>query len=98
MKANILERMAVPERTIIFRVPWVDDKGEVNVNTGYRVEFNSALGPYKGGLRFHSSVNLSILKFWALNKLLKTALPPFRWEEGKEVLILVQREKQTTKS
>ena len=60
---RILERMIEPERTIIFRVPWADDKGNVQVNRGFRVEFNSAIGPYKGGLRFHPSVNLSILKF-----------------------------------
>ena len=59
----LLERMVEPERTIIFRVPWVDDNGNTQVNRGFRVEFNSAIGPYKGGLRFHPSVNLSILKF-----------------------------------
>ena len=57
----LLERMIEPERQIIFRVPWVDDKGQMQVNTGYRVQFNSAIGPYKGGLRFHPSVNLSII-------------------------------------
>ena len=62
-KAKIIERLVEPERIITFRVPWVDDKGEVQVNIGYRVQFNSAIGPYKGGLRFHRSVNLSILKF-----------------------------------
>ena len=62
-KTKILERIVVPERTILFQVPWVDDKGEIQVNQGYRVQFNSAIGPYKGGLRFHPSVNLSILKF-----------------------------------
>ena len=62
-KAKIVERIVEPERIITFRVPWVDDKGEVQVNLGYRVQFNSAIGPYKGGLRFHASVNLSILKF-----------------------------------
>ena len=63
-KSNkILDRMVEPERTIMFRVPLLDDKGEIQVNRGYRVEFNSAIGPYKGGLRFHPSVNLSILKF-----------------------------------
>ena len=60
---KLLERMAEPERTVIFRVPWTDDQGQIQVNRGYRVEFNSAIGPYKGGLRFHPSVNLSILKF-----------------------------------
>jgi len=62
-KAKIIERMVEPERIVTFRVPWVDDNGEVQVNIGYRVQFNSAIGPYKGGLRFHPSVNLSILKF-----------------------------------
>lgn len=59
----LLERMVEPERTIMFRVAWTNDSGEIEVNRGYRVEFNSAIGPYKGGLRFHPSVNLSILKF-----------------------------------
>ena len=59
----VLERITNPERQIIFRVPWVDDKGQVHVNTGFRVQFNSAIGPYKGGLRFHPSVNLGIIKF-----------------------------------
>ena len=62
-RARILERLIEPERTIIFRVEWLDDNEEVHVNRGYRVQFNSALGPYKGGLRFHPSVNLSIFKF-----------------------------------
>jgi len=62
-KAKIVERIVEPERVIMFRVPWVDDNGDVQVNRGFRVEFNSAIGPYKGGLRFHPSVNLSILKF-----------------------------------
>lgn len=62
-KDALLERLVNPERQIKFRVPWVDDKGQVQVNTGYRVQFNSAIGPYKGGLRFHPSVNLGIIKF-----------------------------------
>lgn len=66
VKAKILERMTEPERTIIFRVPWVDDRGDVHVNRGYRIEFSSAIGPYKGGLRFHPSVTLSGLKFFGL--------------------------------
>lgn len=65
-KAGLLERFVEPERVIMFRVPWVDDKGKVQVNKGYRVQFNSAIGPYKGGLRFHPSVNLSIIKFLGL--------------------------------
>ena len=63
VKAKIYERIVVPDRAILFRVPWVDDAGEVQVNRGFRVEFNNAIGPYKGGLRFHPSVNLGILKF-----------------------------------
>ena len=62
-KNAFLERLVTPERIIMFRVPWVDDKGQVQVNNGYRVQFNSAIGPYKGGLRFHPSVNQGILKF-----------------------------------
>jgi len=73
-KARILERIAEPERTIIFRVPWIDDEGEVRINRGFRVEFNSALGPYKGGLRFHPSVNLSILKFLGFEQIFKNSL------------------------
>jgi len=73
-KAKILERMIEPERVIQFRVPWMDDFGEVQVNRGFRVEFNSAIGPYKGGLRFHPSVNLSILKFLGFEQIFKNAL------------------------
>lgn len=73
-KAKILERMVEPERTIIFRVPWMNDRGEVEVNRGYRIEFNSALGPYKGGLRFHKSVTLSILKFLGFEQTFKNSL------------------------
>ncbi len=62
-KNALLERLTTPERAILFRVPWVDDQGQVQVNNGYRVQFNSAIGPYKGGLRFHPSVNLSVIKF-----------------------------------
>ena len=71
---RILERITEPERTITFRVPWVDDKGDVQVNRGMRVEFNSAIGPYKGGLRFHPSVNLGIIKFLGFEQILKNAL------------------------
>ena len=69
--AKILERMAEPERVIIFRVPWIDDKGEYQINRGYRVQMNSAIGPYKGGIRFHPSVNLGILKFLAFEQIFK---------------------------
>ncbi len=73
-RAKILERIVEPERVIMFRVPWLDDRGEVQVNRGYRIEFNNALGPYKGGLRFHPSVNLSILKFLGFEQVFKNAL------------------------
>lgn len=73
-KAALLERFVEPERVILFRVPWVDDSGAVHVNKGYRVQFNSAIGPYKGGLRFHPSVNLSIIKFLGLEQILKNSL------------------------
>lgn len=73
-KFSIMKRLTVPDRVIIYAVPWVDDKGEVHVNKGYRVQFNSALGPYKGGLRFHPSVNLSILKFLGFEQIFKNAL------------------------
>ena len=73
-RAALLERFTEPERTVMFRVPWVDDGGNVRVNRGYRVQFNSAIGPYKGGLRFHPSVNLSIIKFLGLEQILKNSL------------------------
>ena len=71
---NLLERIVEPERTIIFRVPWLDDNGSINVNRGFRVEFNSAIGPYKGGLRFHPSVNLDVLKFLGFEQVFKNSL------------------------
>jgi len=74
VKAKIYERIAEPDRTIIFRVPWVDDKGEVQVNRGFRAQFNNAIGPYKGGLRFHPSVNLSIIKFLGFEQTFKNSL------------------------
>lgn len=73
-QAALLERFVEPERVVMFRVPWVDDNGKVQVNKGYRVQFNSAIGPYKGGLRFHPSVNLSIIKFLGLEQILKNSL------------------------
>ncbi len=73
-KAGLLERYVEPERVILFRVPWIDDKGQVQVNRGYRVQFNSAIGPYKGGLRLHPSVNLSIIKFLGFEQILKNSL------------------------
>jgi glutamate dehydrogenase (NADP+) len=83
MKNKILERIVEPERVIMFRVPWVDDKGEVQVNRGFRVQFNSAIGPYKGGLRFHPSVNLSILKFLGFEQIFKNALTTLPMGGGK---------------
>jgi glutamate dehydrogenase (NADP+) len=82
-RAKIIERIVEPERVIIFRVPWLDDKGDVQVNKGYRVEFNSAIGPYKGGLRFHPSVNLGILKFLGFEQVFKNALTTLPMGGGK---------------
>jgi len=82
-KAKILERMVEPERTIMFRVPWLDDKGEIQVNRGYRVQVSSAIGPYKGGLRFHPSVNLSILKFLGFEQVFKNSLTTLPMGGGK---------------
>jgi glutamate dehydrogenase (NADP+) len=83
MKNKILERMAEPERVIMFRVPWLDDRGEVQINRGFRVQMNSAIGPYKGGLRFHASVNLGILKFLAFEQVLKNSLTSLPMGGGK---------------
>ena len=83
VEANILERIVEPERVVIFRVPWRDDKGHVHVNRGFRVEFNSAIGPFKGGLRFHPSVNLGILKFLAFEQVLKNSLTTLPLGGGK---------------
>lgn len=82
-KAKIIDRIVEPERVILFRVPWVDDAGEVQINRGFRVQMNSAIGPYKGGLRFHPSVNLSILKFLAFEQVFKNALTTLPMGGGK---------------
>jgi len=82
-KARILERMVEPDRVIMFRVTWEDDQGDINVNKGYRVQFNGAIGPYKGGLRFHPSVNLSILKFLGFEQVLKNSLTTLPMGGGK---------------
>ena len=82
-KAGILERFTEPERIVSFRVPWVDDNGKVQVNKGYRVQFNSAIGPYKGGLRFHPSVNQGILKFLGFEQTLKNSLTGLPMGGGK---------------
>jgi len=81
--AKILERIAEPERTFLFRVPWMDDKGEIQINRGYRIEMNSAIGPYKGGLRFHPTVNLGILKFLAFEQVFKNSLTTLPMGGGK---------------
>jgi len=83
MDLKILERMVEPERVIMFRVPWTDDRGEIHINKGYRVQMNSAIGPYKGGIRFHSSVNLSILKFLAFEQTFKNSLTTLPMGGGK---------------
>ncbi len=80
---NVLLRMAEPERSVIFRVPWVDDKGEIQVNRGFRIQMNSAIGPYKGGIRFHSTVNLSVLKFLAFEQVFKNSLTTLPMGGGK---------------
>ncbi|HMD13771.1 MAG TPA: Glu/Leu/Phe/Val dehydrogenase dimerization domain-containing protein, partial [Bacteroidota bacterium] len=80
---KLLERIVEPERVIMFRVPWIDDRGEIQVNRGYRIEMNSALGPYKGGLRFHPSVNLGILKFLAFEQVFKNSLTTLPMGGGK---------------
>ncbi len=83
VKANIYERIVEPERMIMFRVPWVDDKGKVHVNRGFRVQFNNAIGPFKGGLRFHPSVNLGIIKFLGFEQIFKNALTTLPMGGGK---------------
>ena len=82
-EAGLLERLVEPERIIMFRVPWVDDEGKVQVNRGYRVQYNSAIGPYKGGLRLHPSVNLSILKFLGFEQIFKNSLTTLPMGGGK---------------
>jgi glutamate dehydrogenase (NADP+) len=81
--ARILERIVEPERVILFRVPWVNDRSEVQINRGFRIEMNSAIGPYKGGLRFHPSVNLGILKFLAFEQVFKNSLTSLPMGGGK---------------
>ncbi|HBD86166.1 MAG TPA: NADP-specific glutamate dehydrogenase, partial [Clostridiales bacterium] len=80
---GLLERFVEPERVIVFRIPWVDDGGRVRVNRGYRVQFNSAIGPYKGGIRFHPSVNLSVIKFLGFEQILKNSLTTLPMGGGK---------------
>ena len=83
VKWKIYERICEPDRVVMFRVPWVDDKGEVQVNKGFRVQFNNAIGPYKGGLRFHPSVNLGIIKFLGFEQIFKNSLTTLAMGGGK---------------
>ena len=97
-KNGILERFVEPERVVTFRVPWTDDAGQVHVNRGYRVQFNSAIGPYKGGLRFHPTVNLSILKFLGFEQILKNSLTGLPIGGGKGGSDLTPRANLTPRS
>ena len=97
-KARIVERIIEPERVIMFRVPWVDDKGYVQVNRGFRIEMNSAIGPYKGGLRFHPSVNLGILKFLAFEQVFKNSLTTLPMGAERVDPISTPKERATMKS
>ena len=89
--AKILDRIIEPERVIQFRVPWKNDRGDIEINRGFRIEFNSAIGPYKGGLRFHPSVNLSILKFLGFEQVFKNSLTTLPMGGGREAQISIQR-------
>lgn len=91
---NLLERLVEPERAIQFRVVWVDDRNQVQVNRARRVQFNSAIGPYKGGMRFHPSVNLSILKFLGFEQTFKTLSPPCLWAAVKAAATSILKEKR----
>ena len=97
-KAGLIERLVEPERIIMFRVPWVDDAGKVQVNRGYRVQFNSAIGPYKGGLRFHPSVNASVIKFLGFEQVSKTALPACPWAAARAAPTSTPRARATGRS
>ena len=97
-KHKIIERIVEPERQIMFRVNWLDDNGEIQVNKGFRIEFNSALGPYKGGLRFHPSVNAGVIKFLGFEQIFKNALTGLQIGGGKVEVILTQKVNLTMKS
>ncbi len=92
--AKIIERLIEPDRVLMFKVPWEDDEGNIHVNRGYRIQFNNAIGPYKGGLRFHPSVNLSILKFLGFEQIFKNSLTSLPMGD----LISTPRESQTVRS
>ncbi len=93
----LLERITEPDRQIKFRVPWVDDKGQVQVNTGYRVQFNNAIGPYKGGLRLHPSVNIGIIKFLVLSRFSRIPLQAFQSVAARAARISILRASPTVR-
>ena len=95
---KIIERICEPERQIIFRVPWQDDKNQIQINRGFRVQFNSAIGPYKGGIRFHPSVYLGIIKFLGFEQSSRTHLPGCRSVAPRVVPISIRKESRTMKS
>ncbi len=97
-QAALIERIVEPERVILFRVPWVDDNGKIQVNRGFRVQFNSAIGPYKGGLRFHPSVNLGIIKFLGFEQIFKNALTGLPMGGGKGGATSTRRASPTSRS
>ena len=97
-KNGIMERFVEPERFIQFSVPWVDDKGKVQVNRGFRVQFNSAIGPYKGGLRFHPSVTASVIKFLGFEQVLKNSSPPCPWAAARAARTSTPRARATARS
>jgi len=96
-QAQILERMTEPDRIIIFRVTWEDDQGNIRANRAWRVQFNNSIGPYKGGLRFHHAVTLSVLKFLGFEQVLKTVLRDCRWVEPKGDRISTRKGNRTEK-
>jgi len=96
-KARVLDRILEPERVIMFRVPWTDDQGNIQINRGYRIEMNSAIGPYKGGLRFHPSVTLGILKFLAFEQVFKNSLTTLPMAAAREDRTSTRRGRATTR-
>ena len=96
-KVNLIERLCIPDRVYQFRVTWMDDKGNIQTNMGYRVQHNNVIGPYKGGIRFHSSVNLSILKFLAFEQTFKNSLTTLPMGGGKVVQTSLHVESQMPK-
>ena len=97
-KIKVLERMAEPGRVISFRVVWADDNNELHVNRGYRVQFNNSIGPYKGGIRFHPSVNQSVLKFLGFEQTFRTRSPAFPWAAAREAPTSIPRAAASTRS